>query len=55
MIKASADFDLSKKDVPYSGSIFYRFHTHYVQIRAGSYVDIQGISSAELQEVTLNI
>ena len=55
MIKASADFDLSKKDVPYSESIFYRFHTHYVQIRAGSYVDIQGISSAELQEVTLNI
>ena len=55
MIKASADFDLSKKDVPYSASIFYRFHTHYVQIRAGSYVDIQGISSAELQEVTLNI
>ena len=55
MIKASADFDLSKKDVPYSESIFYLFHTHCVQIRAGSYVDIPGISSTELliEEVTL--
>ena len=41
MIKASADFDLSKKDVPYSESIFYRFHTHtvykYVQVLTWTY------------------
>ena len=41
MIKASAYFDLSKKDVPYSESIFYRFHTHtvykYVQAHTWNY------------------